>query len=144
MGCPKEFSIKGGMGVALLYNEEKAVDILETLVKNISIPITCKIRILPDLDDTIALVKRLEATGISAIAIHGRTKFERPQHMVKTDIIKQIAKHISIPVIANGGSKEIEKYSDILKFREACGASSVMIARAAEWNCSIFRKNGNV
>lgn len=131
------------MGVALLYNEEKAVNILETLVKNVSIPITCKIRILPDLNDTIALVKRLESTGIRAIAIHGRTKFERPQHMVKTDIIKQIAEHISIPVIANGGSKEIEKYCDILKFREACGASSVMIARAAEWNCSIFRKNGN-
>lgn len=42
----------------------------------------------------------------------------------------------------SGGSKEIAKYSDILKFREESGCTSVMLARAAEWNCSIFRKEG--
>lgn len=49
---------------------------------------------------------------------------------------------MTIPVIANGGSKDIEKYEDILKFRNECGTSSVMIARAAEWNVSIFRREG--
>lgn len=44
--------------------------------------------------------------------------------------------------IFSGGSKEIEKFSDIAKFWKATGASSVMLARAAEWNCSIFRKKG--
>lgn len=43
---------------------------------------------------------------------------------------------------SSGGSRDIEKYQDILKFREDCGCSSVMIARAAEGNCSIFRKEG--
>lgn len=42
----------------------------------------------------------------------------------------------------SGGSKEIEKHSDIYKFKEMTGCSSVMLARAAEWNCSIFRKQG--
>lgn len=42
----------------------------------------------------------------------------------------------------SGGSKEIEKYSDILKFRDSCGCKSVMIARAAQGNCSIFRPQG--
>lgn len=59
-----------------------------------------------------------------------------------TDAIRKIAESVKIPVIANGGSREIEKRSDILKFRESCGASSVMIARAAEWNVTIFRKEG--
>lgn len=36
------------------------------------------------------------------------------------------------------------KRSDILKFRDACGASSVMVARAAQWNCSIFRNEGTL
>lgn len=49
---------------------------------------------------------------------------------------------MTIPVIANGGSRDIEKYADILKFRNACGSSSVMIARAAEYNYTIFRKEG--
>lgn len=44
MGCPKEFSIKGGMGAALLANASKAKEILRTLVENIKRPITCKIR----------------------------------------------------------------------------------------------------
>jgi tRNA-dihydrouridine synthase 2 len=55
------------------------------------------------------------------------------------DVIKAVAEAIDIPVICNGGSKEIEKHSDIWKFKEMCGASSVMVARAAEWNCSILR-----
>jgi len=36
------------MGAALLENPEKIHDILTTLVKSVSIPVTCKIRILPD------------------------------------------------------------------------------------------------
>lgn len=44
MGCPKEFSLKGGMGAALLTDPERAKAILNTLVENVKIPITCKIR----------------------------------------------------------------------------------------------------
>lgn len=44
MGCPKEFSLKGGMGAALLSDPERAKTILNTLIRNIKIPITCKIR----------------------------------------------------------------------------------------------------
>ncbi|KAH3774310.1 hypothetical protein DPMN_175689 [Dreissena polymorpha] len=72
-------------------------------------------------------------------------------------IIPVIAKwvldyHLTIPVIkkvdltipdkANGGSLEILSYEDIAKFREATGSSSVMVARAAQWNTSIFRPKG--
>ncbi|XP_028176161.1 tRNA-dihydrouridine(20) synthase [NAD(P)+]-like [Ostrinia furnacalis] len=142
MGCPKEFSIKGGMGVALLSQPVKAYNILSTLVNNLSIPVTCKIRIFDTPEETLRVVNILVSSGIKAIAIHGRTRDERPQHAVHPDIIKYVAEKISIPVIANGGSKEIEKYSDIHKFKEMTGCTSVMIARAAEWNCSIFRKEG--
>lgn len=45
-------------------------------------------------------------------------------------------------MIANGGSNDIECYDDIEKFRKECGATSVMIARAAQKNVSIFRKDG--
>lgn len=143
MGCPKEFSIKGGMGAALMADRERAKCILKTLVDNVSVPVTCKIRLLNDLDETIALVKEFEALGIAAIAVHGRKKTERPQHAVNTEAIRRIAESVSIPVIANGGSREIERYKDIAKFKELCGASSVMIARAAEWNVTIFRPEGN-
>lgn len=100
MGCPKEFSLKGGMGAALLTQPEKAKLILSTLVDHISIPITCKIRVFDDVDSTVKLVKELESTGISAIAVHGRTKVERPQHLNRHKTIAAIAQAVDIPVIA--------------------------------------------
>lgn len=115
MGCPKLFSLVGKMGAALLKEPEIAMNILKTLVDNLSIPVTCKIRVLPDLDKTLELCELLQSTGISAIAVHGRTINERPQHVNRNEVLRKISERLSIPVIANGGSKEIQKYSDISK-----------------------------
>ncbi|XP_067929611.1 tRNA-dihydrouridine(20) synthase [NAD(P)+]-like isoform X2 [Watersipora subatra] len=142
MGCPKTFSVSGGMGAALLKQPELAKEILSELVKHVNIPVTCKIRCLDTLEDTIAFAKMAESTGIAALALHGRNKEERPKHQCRYSYIKKVAQALTIPVIANGGSGEIKEHSDIEKFRLACGASSVMVARAAEWNVSIFRKEG--
>ena len=59
MGCPKSFSMKGGMGAALLSQPEKVKDILSGLVKAVGevIPITCKIRRLSSIEQTLELVK---------------------------------------------------------------------------------------
>jgi Dihydrouridine synthase (Dus) len=46
MGCPKHFSIVGGMGAALLSKPDVARDIVTCLRRNLTIPITCKIRLL--------------------------------------------------------------------------------------------------
>ncbi|XP_055373652.1 tRNA-dihydrouridine(20) synthase [NAD(P)+]-like [Condylostylus longicornis] len=142
MGCPKEFSVKGGMGVALLSQQEKAMAILKSLVEHLKIPITCKIRILPTIEETIEIVKKFASAGVAAVAIHARMKDERPQHDPHPDFIKAVVKAVRIPIIANGGSKEIEKHSDIIKFRNKCAANSVMIARAAQNNVSIFKPDG--
>ncbi|NWU09340.1 DUS2L synthase, partial [Cephalopterus ornatus] len=143
MGCPKEYSTKASMGAALLSDPDKIESILTTLVKGVRKPVTCKIRILPSVEDTVNLVKRIEKTGIAAIAVHGRKKEERPQHPLHCDVIKAISEAVSIPVIANGGSHDfIKEYMDMETFQKATAASSVMIARAAMWNPSIFRKEG--
>lgn len=130
------------MGVALAANIENAKEILTTLVNSLSIPVTCKIRIRNTTEETIEHVKELVSTGIKAIAIHGRTRDERPQHRPHPEVVKAVAEAIDIPVICNGGSKEIDRFTDIFKFKELCGASSIMIARAAEWNVTIFRPQG--
>lgn len=58
------------------------------------------------------------------------------------DAIRQIAENLKIPVIANGGSDDIQCFDDIEKFRNDCGAASVMIARGVQKNVTIFRKEG--
>jgi hypothetical protein len=45
-GCPKHFSLQGGMGAALLKTPETIEDIVKTLSNNIDKPITIKIRLL--------------------------------------------------------------------------------------------------
>uniref|UniRef100_A0A7N6AFI7 DRBM domain-containing protein n=1 Tax=Anabas testudineus TaxID=64144 RepID=A0A7N6AFI7_ANATE len=143
MGCPKEYSTKGGMGAALLSEPDKIESILRKLVTGVSVPVTCKIRILPSLEETVSLVQRIEKTGVAAVAVHGRFKEERPRHPVHCDYIEAVAQAVSVPIIANGGSLDLVKTnSDIEEFRKATGASSVMLGRAAMWNASVFRNQG--
>lgn len=100
MGCPKEFSIKGGMGAALMQDSEKAQAILLRLVRGLSVPVTCKVRVLDTVEETVEFCKCLEGTGIAAIAVHGRSRSERPQHSNHNDRIRAVVEALTIPVIA--------------------------------------------
>lgn len=74
MGCPKKFSVSGGMGSALLSDVKRACDIIFTLRRNLSKPVSAKIRLL-DPDDpkpTFDFVRSLINAGANAITIHGR------------------------------------------------------------------------
>ena len=46
--------------------------ILTTLKRNLDTPVTCKIRLLKSSQDTVELARRIEKTGVSALAVHGR------------------------------------------------------------------------
>lgn len=143
-GCPKSFSISGGMGAALLEKPKEIKALLTKSVQGLNLPVTCKIRILPDLAETLKLVKTIEDCGVSAIAVHGRTKDQRSRSDNQEDVIRRIVDTISIPIIANGGSNLIKTYSDVDKFRERTHASSVMLARCAMRNPSIFKTDNNL
>lgn len=144
MGCPKPFSIVGGMGAALLTQPDKVKRILSSLVSSSYVPVSCKIRVLENLEDTLALAQLIEKCGVSAIGVHGRRKEERRGDRNRIEEIREVARALTIPVIANGASGSIEEYSDIEKFRLESGASSVMVARKALTNPSIFRKSGSL
>jgi tRNA-dihydrouridine synthase len=42
----------------------------------------------------------------------------------------------------SGGSSKIQHFRDINSFRASTGCSSVMLARVAQWNPSIFSEGG--
>ncbi|RKP11547.1 hypothetical protein BJ684DRAFT_12772 [Piptocephalis cylindrospora] len=138
-GCPERFSLQGGMGAALLQDPDRLVKILCTLVQGLDIPVTCKIRLLPGQPETLALCRRLAATGISALAVHLRTRDERPRHPAHWDRLEEIVQALHpMPVILNG---DVMLPKDVERARRTTGASSVMIARGAQVNVSIFRVN---
>ncbi|KAF8959667.1 tRNA-dihydrouridine(20) synthase [NAD(P)+]-like, partial [Entomortierella lignicola] len=113
--------------------------ILRKLVENSGLPVTCKIRIFPDREKTLKLVKMIEATGIKALAVHCRYRDQRPREKGHWDRFKEIVEAVSIPVIANG---DVWEYEHLSRLKELSGVTAVMYARRAEANISIFRKEG--
>ncbi|RUS17777.1 hypothetical protein BC937DRAFT_89504 [Endogone sp. FLAS-F59071] len=139
-GCPKKFSLQGGMGAALLSKPEVLKKILTNLVQNCGRPVTCKIRILETKDKTLELVRMIETTGVRALAVHCRTKDMRSSEKAQWGILSDIVNAVrTIPIIANG---DIWCYDDIDKIKKLTNVSSVMIARGAQTNPSVFRMEG--
>ncbi|KAG2211902.1 hypothetical protein INT47_004589, partial [Mucor saturninus] len=142
-GCPKKFSVQGGMGAALLTNPENLKKILTKLVDHSGMPVSCKIRLLDTQEETINLVRMIISTGVKALTVHCRTRDQRPSEKAKWERLAEIVdfvKSISdVPVIVNG---DVFKYSDIDEVKKITHADSVMIARGAQLNPSAFRKEG--
>merc|ERR1711862_1048824 len=80
MGCPKSFSVKGGMGAALLEKPEVASEILKTLRRTLpaSCTVSCKIRMLGSTAKTREFMQCCERSGAAAVTVHLRQRDERP------------------------------------------------------------------
>lgn len=142
-GCPKKFSLQGGMGAALLKEPAKIEAILGKLIAGLppSVPVTAKIRVFDDLEATLSLVRRLAATGIRALTVHARTSVERPRHPARWEYFPLIAEAIApLPLIANGDFLDHDRVH--VSGRQIRGVSSWMLARGAQWNVSVFRREG--
>ncbi|KAG0749351.1 hypothetical protein G6F57_004535 [Rhizopus arrhizus] len=142
-GCPKKFSVQGGMGAALLTDPDRLKKILENLVQHSGMPVSCKIRLLETQQQTIELVKMIAATGVKALTVHCRTREMRPSQKAQWDRLKEVVEAVKsvrdIPVIVNG---DVWQWSDVEKVKELTNADSAMIARGAQLNPSAFRKEG--
>ncbi|XP_057497385.1 uncharacterized protein LOC130782107 [Actinidia eriantha] len=130
MGCPKSFSISGGMGAALLTKPGLIAVILTTLRRNLDTPVTCKIRFLKSSLYTVELAWRIEKTCVSALAVHGRRVADRPRDPANWNGITHVVAALSISVIANG---DVFEYEGIQRIKESTGATSLMVARGALW-----------
>ncbi|EKX38123.1 hypothetical protein GUITHDRAFT_77411 [Guillardia theta CCMP2712] len=126
MGCPKHFSVTGGMGAALLSKPETAADIIKTLKRNINLPVTAKIRLLKTRSETAELMKRLESAGVDAITVHCRYVATRPHERALWEELEHCVSAVSVPVIGNG---DVLTRSDGLKLMEKSRCAGVMIAR---------------
>lgn len=139
MGCPAPKVIKNGDGSALMRNPKLAAEVLSSVVKNSKKPVTLKIR--KGWDDNsinaVEIAKIAEECGISALAIHGRTREQFYSGKADWDIIEQIKQTIKIPVIGNGDVFDVEDAANMLE-KTKCDA--IMIGRGAQGNPWIFKR----
>ena len=110
---------------------------VENLAKNLKVPVTCKIRILPREEDTMRLVKIIEDAGCSLLTVHGRTKEQNKLKVGKCDwsMIKKIKQAVKIPVFANGG---IYSYEDAIECLKFTGVDGVMSSESLLENPALF------
>ena len=139
MGCPAPKVVKNGDGSALMRNPKLAEEVLKSVVKNSTKPVTLKIR--KGWDDNsvnaVEIAKIAEASGISALAIHGRTREQYYSGKADWDIITEIKNAINIPVIGNGDVFTVEDARNML---DKTGCDAIMIGRGTQGNPWIFKR----
>ena len=139
MGCPAKKVCNVMAGSALLRDEPLIRRILEAVVRAVPVPVTLKIRTGWDRSHRNAarVAQIAEASGIRALAVHGRTRACGYHGDAEYDTIAAVKAAVNIPVIANGDLTTPEKVRQVLA---QTGADAVMIGRAAQGRPWIFRE----
>ena len=139
MGCPAPKVVKNGDGSKLLLDLNLVRQIVEEVVKASKVPVTVKIRKGWDDKNVVAIdaAKIIENAGASAIIVHGRTRDQFYTGKADWEIIKEVKKNVSIPVIGNGDIVDGETAKRML---EQTGVDGVMVGRAALGNPWIFEE----
>lgn len=130
MGCPAPKIAGNGGGASLSKNPALAEKIVEAVVKASPVPVTVKIRMGWDFDNinAVEMAKRAEASGASAVTVHGRTRNQMYAPPVNRNIIAEVKKEISIPVIGNGDIVDEQSAAIML---EETNCDLIMIGRGA-------------
>ncbi|CBI21377.3 unnamed protein product, partial [Vitis vinifera] len=68
LGCPQRIARRGNYGAFLMDNLPLVKSLVEKLALNLHVPVSCKIRVFPNLQDTINYARMLEDAGCSLLA----------------------------------------------------------------------------
>jgi tRNA-dihydrouridine synthase 2 len=138
MGCPEHFSVHAGMGAGLLKTPDVAKSIMKALVENINIPVSCKVRLLPKLKDSLDFIKNMQSTGIDHISVHARIREEMSRGFAHWSVIHEAKKdpEITIPINTSGDCFSAKDSYELKKYTQCDG---ILIARGACHNPAIFK-----
>ena len=149
MGCPVPKVTRNGAGSSLLKNPKLAGDIIRAIKEVVDVPVTAKIRL--GWDDKhinfLEVISELENAGVAMIGIHARTTKQLYYGEPHYELLKNLRKKMSVPLVISGNIYTLE---DAKKALEITGADAVMVARGGVGNPTLVRQineyyeNGNI
>src|SRR5258707_400542 len=139
LGCPAKKVVKCNGGSGLLRDLPIIGEIFKSVRAAVKIPFTVKFRAGWDDDNIICveLAKMAEDCGLSAVALHARTRAIGYSGQARWEWIAAIKDAVKIPVIGNG---DIRTPEDACAMVTQTGCDAVMIGRTAPSNPWIFRQ----
>ncbi len=139
LGCPEKDILALKAGSFLIKHPEQIQKAVSPVISNTNKPVTAKIRIGWDdkTINTLQVVKILEDLGVSAIAIHGRTKAQGYSGKADWNEIKKAKEKANVPIIGNG---DVFKPGNAKSIIERTGCDMVMIGRGSMGNPMLFRQ----
>jgi tRNA-dihydrouridine synthase B len=139
LGCPAKKVVKCNGGSGLLKDLPAIGKIFEAVRSAVAIPFTVKFRAGWNDDNIVCveLAKMAEDCGLSAVALHARTREQGYSGQARWEWIAAIKDAVKIPVIGNG---DIRTPQDACAMVAQTGCDAVMIGRMAPANPWIFRQ----